>query len=103
LAEAVKRAEHPEAPANTTRTRAVVRTLAGTFFPDLKRAITLNDAIDFLHAAIPINYCDVVLLDGGMRDLVERARLRFKDTGITLATVFSGQDGVDRVLAYLEK
>jgi len=103
LAQAVKHAEHPDALANTTTTRAVVRTLAGTFFPDLRRAITLNDAIDFLHAAIPTNYCDAVLLDGGMRDLVDRARLRFKDTDIELATVFSGQDGVNRVLDYLEK
>jgi hypothetical protein len=44
-----------------------------------------------------------VLLDGGMRDLVDRARLRFKDTDIKLAAVFSGQDGVNRVLDYLEK
>jgi len=56
-----------------------------------------------LHAAIPINLCDVVLLDGGMRDLVERARARFRNTGIQLAAVFSGQDGVDRLLDYLEK
>jgi len=103
LAEAVKRAEQAEALATTTRVRAVVRTLAGTFFPDPKRPIRPNDAIDFLHAAIPINFCDVVLLDGGMRDLVERARVRFKNTGIKLATVFSGQDGVDCVLDYLEK
>jgi hypothetical protein len=103
LAKAVKHAEHPDALANTTRIRAIVRTLAATFFPDLRRPITPNDAIDFLHAAIPIHCCDLVLLDGGMRDHVERARLRFKDTRIKLATVFSGQDGVDRVLDYLEK
>ena len=51
---------------------------------------------------IPITYCDLVLLDGGMRDLVARARRRFRDTKIKIATVFSGQDGVDRVLNYLE-
>jgi hypothetical protein len=103
LAQAVKHAEHPDALAHTTRTRAVVRTLAATFFPDLRRPITHNDAIDFLHAAIPINYCDIVLLDGGMRDLVERARRRFENTGIKLATVFSGQEGVSNFLDDLEK
>ncbi len=103
FARAVRHAEHPDALANTTRTRAVVRTLAATFFPDLKRAITPNDAIDFLHAAIPINYCDIMLLDGSMRDSVERARRRFADTGIRLASVFSGQGGVSSFLDYLEK
>jgi len=103
LADVVHHAEHPDALAGTTRTRAIVRTLAGTFFPDLRRRITLNDAIDFLHAAIPIAYCQVVLLDGGMRDHVERARARFRDTGITLATVFSGQDGLGQLLDLLEK
>src|SRR5207247_11030965 len=103
LAQAVKHAEHPAALANTTRTRAVIRTLAATFFPDLKRVITPNDAIDFLHAAIPINYCDIVLLDSGMRDLVERARRRFRDTNIKIAAIFSGQEGVSSLLHHLEK
>jgi hypothetical protein len=48
--------------------------LAATFFPDLKRPIMPNDAIDFLHAAIPVAYCDAVLLDGGTADRIERAR-----------------------------
>jgi hypothetical protein len=38
-----------------------------------------------------------------MRDLVERARLRFKDTDIKLVTVFSGQDGGTVLLDSLEK
>lgn len=101
---AVMHANHPEAIRATTRTRAIVRQLAATFFPDLKRAITPNDAIDFLHAAIPVTYCDVVLLDGGIADLVERARRKLNSTGIRMATVFSGRgDGIERFLALLEK
>ena len=82
----------------------VALTLAATFFPDLKRAITPNDAIDFLHAAIPVTYCDVVLLDGATADLVERARRKLNGTGIRMATVFPGRrDGVERFLALLEE
>jgi hypothetical protein len=100
---AVEHSAHPQAIAATTRTRVIVRELAATFFPDLRRPITLNDGLDFLHAAIPVAYCDVVLLDGGTVDMVERARRHLDGTRITMATVFSGRgDGVERFLAHLE-
>ncbi len=101
---AVIHANHPEAIRATTRTRAIVRALAATFFPDLRRVITPNDAIDFLHAAIPVTYCDVVLLDGGTADLVERARRKLDATGIRMATVFPGRgDGIERFLLLLKE
>lgn len=101
---AVNHSNHPEAIQATTPTRAVVREMAATFFPDLKRAITPNDAIDFLHAANPVRYCDIVLLDGGTADLVERARRKLSGTCIKMATVFSPRkNGVERFLALLEK
>jgi hypothetical protein len=88
----------------TTRTRAITRSLAATFFPDYKRIIKPNDAIDFLHAAIPVAYCDFVLLDGDAVDRVERARQKFNGKGIKMAAAFSGRrDGVDRFLARLEE
>ena len=63
-----------------------------------------NDAIDFLHAAIPTTYCDAVLLDGATWDRVERASLKLKGTGITTARAFPGRgDGVERFLTHLEK
>src|SRR5262249_25663219 len=99
----VEQSTRPEVIAQTTRTRAIGRTLAATFFPDRRRKIKLNDAIDFLHAAIPTTYCDVVLLDGATGDLVERAREKLKATGITMATAFPGRgDGVERFLTNLE-
>jgi len=104
LREAVRHSNHPDAIRATTRTRLIVRTLAETFFPDLQRAITPNDGIDFLHAAIPITYCDVVLLNAGTADLVERARRKLSTTSIKMATVFPGKGtGVDRFLDYLEQ
>jgi hypothetical protein len=100
----VAKSTRPDVAAQTTRTRAITRTLAAMFFPDRRKKIKLNDAIDFLHAAIPTTYCDVVLLDGATWDLVERARQKLKDTGITMATAFPGRgDGVERFLIHLEK
>lgn len=56
-----------------SRTRVIFRTLAATFFPDLRSPIRENDVLDMLHAVVPVSYCDAVLLDGGMCDRVERA------------------------------
>ena len=79
---------------------AISRALAATLFPDRRRRITLNDALDFLHAVVPVARCDVVLLDGGTCDAVERARRKL--TGVTMATAFAGRgDGVDRLLDHL--
>jgi hypothetical protein len=100
--EAVRHAEHGDALAVTTRTRAIARTLAATFFPDYRRVIKPNDAVDFLHTAIPVAYCDLVLLDGDAADRVERARRKLGDKGVKMAEVFPGRrDGVDRFLAHL--
>jgi hypothetical protein len=84
----------------TAGTDAVTRSLAATFFPDLRREITLNDAIDFLHAVVPVTFCDAVLLDGATHDLVERARRQYP--GVRMAATFSGRgDGIKRFLAHL--
>jgi hypothetical protein len=90
--------------AKTTRTRAISRTLAAMFFPDRSRNIKLNDAIDFLHAAIPTTFCDAVLLDGATWDLVERAQRKLQEAGVVMATAFPGRgDGVEWFLAHLER
>jgi len=100
----VDNAHRREALAATTRTMAIVRQLAATFFPDHRRTIKPNDAIDFLHTAIPITYCDVVLVDGDALDRAERVRRKLAGKGITIATVFSGRgNGVSRFLAHLER
>src|SRR5262249_50409258 len=81
-----------------THTDAILRTLAATFSPDQRRGLTLNDAIDFLHAAVPAAFCDAVLLDGAAWDAVERTRRNLPE----IATAFSGRgDGVEQFLSYL--
>ncbi len=83
-----------------SHTYAVVRTLMATLFPDQRRVLKLNDAIDFLHAGVPAAFCDAVLLDGAAWDAVERTRRKLP--GIAMAFSTRG-DGVERFLDYLAK
>jgi hypothetical protein len=101
---AVEQSTRREVVAQTSRPRAIARTLAAMSFPDRRRKLKLNDAIDYLHAAIPITYCDAVLLDGATWDLVDRARQKLQGAGITMAAAFPGRgDGVERFLTHLER
>src|SRR5262245_19428499 len=56
-----------------TNLDAILRALVATLFPDARRVLTLNDAIDLLHATVPTTFCDAVVLDGATCDAVERA------------------------------
>jgi hypothetical protein len=86
-----------------SRTKAIFRTLAATFLPDLRRPITENDVLDVLHAVVPTAYCDAVLLDGGMWDRVERTRRKLSGVGVEMAHAFPmRRDGVEDFLRYLE-
>lgn len=86
-----------------SRTLAICRTLAATYLPDLRRPITANDVTDFLHAVIPVAYCDAVLLDSGTWDRVERARRKLSPVGIEIAKAFPmRKGGIERFLTYLE-
>jgi hypothetical protein len=55
----------------------------------------LNDSMDLLHAAVPLAYCDYVLLDGRWRDLADRAISGMRAAGVKapLAKVYSGKKG----------
>jgi hypothetical protein len=85
-----------------TSTLAITRALAATFFPDLQRVIKVNDAIDFLHAVVPVVFCDAVLLDGATWDAVERVR-RLGLPGVKMAATFSGRgDGIEGFIAHID-
>ena len=67
------------------------RELIRIFLNDLKMPIKRNHAIDLLHAAVPIVYCDFVLLDSHWKAQVEiiRQRLKKYKIPISLAQVYS--------------
>ena len=86
-------------------TRFVLRELVRSLLIDQRLRITRNHAIDFLHAVVPVAYCDLVLLDKHWEAQVERVRLRLEAAGlrIPIAKVFSGKaKEVERFLQVLE-
>jgi hypothetical protein len=96
----VMRAEQSPTTMSATDTLALTLVMAATFLPDLRRPITLNDAIEFQHAIVPVTFCDAVLLDGATWDMVERVRRRLPH--VKMAATFSGRgDGIDRFLERL--
>jgi len=97
---AVMRAEQSPETRAATNTLAITRAMTATFFPDARRAITVNDAIDFQHAIVPLAFCDLVLLDGATAHAAEQVRHRLPD--IPMAKVFSGRgDGIDSFIEAL--
>jgi hypothetical protein len=82
-----------------------VRELVGSLLLDRDRVITSNDAMDLMHAAVPIAYCDFVLLDSKWQHRVAIIRDRLLEHSIPLkpAEVFSGKRGdLERFLDRLE-
>jgi hypothetical protein len=87
------------------RTAIILGELIRGYTVDTASTITDNDAIDLIHAAMSVNCCDYVLLDGPWSERVEKMRQRIAKTGINMpiAKCFSKRDdGVDVFLADLE-
>lgn len=63
---------------NRTRTFVIMAELMREFILDNTLAISDNDIMDMLHAAMPINCCDFVLLDGAWANRVSKMKQRIK-------------------------
>jgi len=86
-------------------TRFILHELVRTFLINKQIKITTNQAIDLLHATVPVAYCDLVLLDKHWETQVDYVRSRLNAAGIPvpIARVFSSKaNGVDRFLCELE-
>ena len=86
-------------------TRFILRELICPFLVNTHIQISRNHTIDFLHAVVPIAYCDFVLLDKHWRTQVEHARARLNAAGLSapIAKVFSGRSNeLDHFLCELE-
>lgn len=87
------------------RTLLILGELMRSFNLDTNAPITENDVIDLLHAAMPVNCCDFVLLDGPWAERVEKMRRRVSKTEMEMpiASCFSQRNnGVESFLAALE-
>lgn len=67
-----------------TRTMIIMGELMRGFNLDSNAPISENDVIDFLHAAMPINCCDYVLLDGPWVGRVNTLIQRIASTGMNM-------------------
>jgi hypothetical protein len=95
----------PSADERPRGTRTVVRELLRGFLLDTRLCITQQHAIDFMHAAVPVAYADLVLLDKHWNDQVKRVHTRFAkaELAIPLALTFSRRnDGLEQFLGLLE-
>jgi hypothetical protein len=95
----------PKGPLLQRRTRLVLRELVRPLAADQGKRLTQQDATDFLHAVVPVAYCDLVLLDKQWAAQIEQIRARFRaaDLDVPLAVVLTrGQDGIEELLRKLE-
>ncbi len=95
----------PRVPEGQRGTAVILRELLRPLIVDNKKTISGNDAIDLLHAVVPIAYCNWVLLDKYWETQINSVRSRFRRTGISvpIANVFSGKpNGVERFICELE-
>jgi hypothetical protein len=95
----------PSGPQIQRGTRFILRQLVHALLVDKKIKITQNQAIDLLHAVVPVAYCDLVLLDKHWKTQVDRARSGLNKVGLSvpIAKVFSEKaNGIDRFFCELE-
>lgn len=76
-------------------TRLVLKELLRGLILDRSTQLSRNHAMDFLHAVVPVAYCDYVMLDKYWEDQVRRMRQRLTPTSIDipLARVLSKRTG----------
>lgn len=87
------------------RTLLILGELLRGFILDSGAQMSENHAVDLLHAAMPLNCCDFVLLDGPWAERVAKMKLRLARSSMVmpLAKCFSQRnDGVNAFLADLE-
>jgi hypothetical protein len=103
--EYVRKARDAPLKDSRPRTLLIIGELLRGFILDSNASITENDAVDLVHAAMPLNCCDYVLLDGPWAERVEKMKLRLAKSPMImpLAKCFSQRnDGIDTFLTDLE-
>lgn len=96
-----------DAPLNDSRPRTllILGELLRGFNLDPNSPILENDVIDLIHAAMPLNCCDYVLLDGPWAERVQKMKLRLSKSPMVMpiAKCFSQRNnGIDTFLTDLE-
>lgn len=95
----------PSGPVIQRGTRYVLREMVRTLLIDQGVKVSRNHAIDFMHAVVPVSYCEYVLLDKHWMTQVElvRSRLSRTNLNVPLAKVYSEKsNGIERFFLALE-
>lgn len=90
---------------NRPRTMIILGELMRGFTLDSTATISENDVVDLLHAAMSVNCCDYVLLDGPWVERINKMKQRIAKSGVNMpiAKCFSKRNnGVDTFLDDIE-
>jgi hypothetical protein len=101
----VRKARDAPLSDSRTRTTLIMGELLRGFILDSNSPMSEQDAVDLLHAAMPLNCCDYVLLDGSWCERVAKMKLRLAKSPMQMpiAKCFSRRaDGIDAFLTDLE-
>lgn len=101
----IRKAKNTDPSEKRTRTMIILGELLRGYNLDPNSKMSENDAIDLIHAAMSINCCDFVLLDGPWTERVEKMRNRIAKSGMDMpiAKCFSNRgNGLESFLAELE-
>lgn len=106
-ADFVRKARNVPLDSRRPRSLLIMGELIRGFVLDPNAGMSENDAIDLIHAVMPLNCCDYVLLDAPWVERVKKMKGRLaksKLAGMPIAKCFSQRaGGVDAFLADLEQ
>lgn len=101
-----RRAKAAQPGGGRTRQRIISGELMRELVLDPQASITVNEAIDLIHAVDAVDYCDLVLLDKAWERRVNALHRRIADAGITMpvARCFSMRNnGLANFLEQMER
>ena len=100
--EYVRAARNIRPTSKRTRMSVIMAELMREFVLDANINISDNDVMDMLHAAVTVNCCDYVLLDGAWTARVSKMNQRITNTGETMSIAKCYSRRNNGVLRFLE-
>ena len=100
--EYVRAARNVRPTSKRTRTSVVMAELMREFILDPHSPLSDNDIMDMIHAVLPVNCCDFVLLDGAWENRVSKMKQRIQGAGAAMPVASCYSRRNDGVLRFLE-
>lgn len=100
--EYVRAARNVRPTSKRTRTFVIMAELMREFILDPSLPLSDNDIMDMLHAALPVNCCDFVLLDGAWENRVSKMKQRIQSAGTVMPVASCYSRRTNGVVRFLE-